>query len=639
KAIYICPLRALASEHFRDFRRKYRKYGIKIAISTGDFDSSSRYLSNYDVIFLTYEKLDSLQRHNASWLHDVALLVVDEIHTISSSRGPTLEVAITKQMLNNKQLQILALSATIPNAKEIAKWLNAKLIKSDYRPIPLKEGVLFGKKIFYEDMEEELNSESSGLTALAEDTLTKGKQILCFANSRKRAEQIAEKLSKISEKFLTKREIKSLERISNSIITTLEVPTEQCKKLAKLVKHGSAFHHAGLLAKQRKLIEDAFREGKLKIIASTPTLAMGVNLPAYTVAIPSLYRFEEYGMQPISVSEYKQLAGRAGRPKYDNEGRAISIASSEARIRDIFENYINAEPEEVVSMLHNESLLRQHILALIAADFIYDLASLEDFFSKTFFALQSKNEELFIKIQDIITELADMNFLVSSATRFKVTPLGRRVAELYIDPLSANFIIEKIKERARISQLGYLFLISSAVEFPKFRVPKGLEIEFFEKLESAKLPIDTTKSYFFDAEILEKFFSAFILNEWIEETKESRLEEEYAVLPGTLYSRIQIAEWIAYAASELAKMLKLKEHAYNFALLQNRLKYGVRPELLNLVQLRGVGRVRARKLYNAKLRTISSLKKIDIKDLARIVGKKTAETIKAQLKAGRTGKI
>ncbi|MCD6434078.1 MAG: DEAD/DEAH box helicase, partial [Candidatus Diapherotrites archaeon] len=72
KAIYICPLRALASEHFRDFKRKYRKYGIKIAISTGDFDSSSRYLSNYDVIFLTYEKLDSLQRHNASWLHDVA---------------------------------------------------------------------------------------------------------------------------------------------------------------------------------------------------------------------------------------------------------------------------------------------------------------------------------------------------------------------------------------------------------------------------------------------------------------------------------------------------------------------------------------------------------------------------------------
>src|SRR3989338_11356609 len=135
KVVYTCPLRALATEHSDDLKRKYSEtISIKTVLSTGDLDSSGAFLGSKDVIFSTYEKLDSLLVHRADWLSNVGLLVIDEIHTIGSDRGPTLEMLITKLRFVNPKMQVLGLSATIPNAKELAKWLSATLVERDYRP-------------------------------------------------------------------------------------------------------------------------------------------------------------------------------------------------------------------------------------------------------------------------------------------------------------------------------------------------------------------------------------------------------------------------------------------------------------------------------------------------------------------------
>jgi helicase len=147
KAVYIVPLKALASEKFRDFKEKYGKL-FRIAISIGDMDKAEPYLSRYDLIICTSEKLDSLFRHHAPWLKDVRVVVVDEIHLLNDpGRGPTLEILITllRELLRN--VQILGLSATIGNPKELSEWLDAELIEDSWRPVELKKGVILDGEV------------------------------------------------------------------------------------------------------------------------------------------------------------------------------------------------------------------------------------------------------------------------------------------------------------------------------------------------------------------------------------------------------------------------------------------------------------------------------------------------------------
>ena len=150
KAIYIVPLKALANEKFKDFKKRYGKY-LKIALSIVELDSADSYLMSSDLIVCTAEKLDSLIRHHAEWLHKVNTVIIDEVHLMNDpGRGPTLEILIT--MLNDllEGLQIVALSATIGNPEELAEWLKANLVIDNWRPVELHKGVYFKKEIEFE---------------------------------------------------------------------------------------------------------------------------------------------------------------------------------------------------------------------------------------------------------------------------------------------------------------------------------------------------------------------------------------------------------------------------------------------------------------------------------------------------------
>ena len=150
KAIYIVPLKALASEKYKDFKNRYESVA-KIALSIGDFDSNDSYLIDYDLIITTSEKLDSLIRHHAPWLSLVSTIIIDEIHLLNDpERGPTLEILITilRQLL--KKVQIIGLSATIGNPEELAEWLEAELVEDDWRPVKLHKGVYFDGEVEFE---------------------------------------------------------------------------------------------------------------------------------------------------------------------------------------------------------------------------------------------------------------------------------------------------------------------------------------------------------------------------------------------------------------------------------------------------------------------------------------------------------
>ena len=194
KALYVVPLRALATEKFRELRQLSR-FGVRVALSYGDYDEDDRKLETYDVVVATSEKADSLLRHRSKWLMGLKVIVSDEVHLLNDSgRGPTLEVILTRFKQLNPDAQLVCLSATIGNSDEIAGWLDATLISSDFRPVDLKEGVLGQDQIIYSDMtrrEVKARTGNSLIDGIL-DGLEDGKgQVLVFVNTRRSCESSA----------------------------------------------------------------------------------------------------------------------------------------------------------------------------------------------------------------------------------------------------------------------------------------------------------------------------------------------------------------------------------------------------------------------------------------------------------------
>jgi helicase len=218
-------------------------------------------------------------------------------------------------------------------------------------------------------------------TALAKDTISLKKQAIVFCSSKRAAESQAEKVAKTIKHDV-------LIELSQKILNTLPTPTKQCKRLSACILKGIAFHHAGLAGKQRELIEDHFRAGDIAIICSTPTLAAGLDMPAFRAIIRDTKRFGARGMQSIPVLEYEQMSGRAGRPGKEDYGEAIIIANKEGDIEHYTEKYINGEVEDIYSKLAVEPVLRTYVLSLVATGFIKNTTELYEFFDNTFYAHQ-----------------------------------------------------------------------------------------------------------------------------------------------------------------------------------------------------------------------------------------------------------
>jgi len=677
KAVYLSPLKALASEKFSEFKRKYAELGLKVALSIGDHDTADEWLGRYDVIITTNEKMDSLIRHQASWLKSVTLIVADEIHLMNDAgRGPTLEVVLTR-LRQMTSAQVLALSATISNADQIAEWLRAKLVRSDWRPIPLYRGVIYpngldsDEKQFAVEFDGKTNSSAGKAKsrrydiggpdiepAMIEDTINRGKQMLMFLSTRRYAEASAEKACRAISRFINKDEKQVLASLSREIESALPHPTKQCSRLARCVRYGVAFHHAGLIAKQRTAIEDAFKAGLIKILTATPTLAFGVNLPAWRVLIRDAKRYSTYGMDFIPALEVQQMMGRAGRPAYDTEGEAILLGRSDSEAEELKERYIDSEPEPIESKLAVEPVLRMHTLALIATEVTKSRSELLEFFRRTFFGFQCE-DFAFIekKLDKILRDLKKWEFvesrnssalassLRSSYGEFKpawslaednilrATRLGKRVAELYIDPLSAWTIIQNLRPQTDVENL--MAICECAELMPLLRVRKSEWDEYADAITS--LPIVAPEAWDVDyEEFLARLKTALLIQAWMDETHEDAILERFGTPPGELYNKKLSAEWMLYAGREIARLLGKKSVANDWNKLVLRVQHGVRAELLELVQLKGIGRVRARLLWQNKIKGIVDIKRVPEDTLAKIVGVKIAKSLKEEIGKDRT---
>jgi helicase len=332
KALYVVPLKALAREKYEELKL-FEKLGLKVGISTGDLDDSDPRLARFDIIVCTSEKADSLLRHKVTWMKKIRVLVIDEIHLIHDpTRGPTLEVIISHFKSLNPDTQIIALSATIKNATELSIWLDGKLIQSDWRPVPLREGVYHRNEIKFDDgkITNIKSPYKKPIEQLVNDSVSNGGQALVFVNTRKSTVSVANRLAEVIEKSLSKEDKKDLESLLKSTKRQLSELTSVDQKLFYCLEKGVAFHNAGLSSVQRRAVESSFKNRIIKCIVATPTLAAGVNIPAQRVIIRDLWRYDmNFGMNQIPILEYKQQAGRAGRPRYDKFGEAVAIAKNE----------------------------------------------------------------------------------------------------------------------------------------------------------------------------------------------------------------------------------------------------------------------------------------------------------------------
>jgi helicase len=648
KVIYLTPLRALANEKFDEFKKytSIRKAGgkrVSVGISTGDFDSSDPWLERYDVIITTNEKADSLLRHRTKWIEDISLIVADEVHLLNEAkRGPTLEVVLARLMQINPEMQILALSATINNVEEIAAWLKASYVITEWRPVTLKEGVLLHEEIQYKDGDaRKIEKKTRNTTInLVLNTVKTGGQALVFASTRKNSVTWAKKISEHTSEALSKPIRRTLTHEAEKILSAGE-RTRISESLAGLVKCGTAFHHAGLAGAHRRLIEDLFRQGKIKVLTATPTLAFGVNLPARTVVVQDYRRWEpSYGYYPISVLEYKQMAGRAGRPKYDKIGEAILISKTADEADYLMDSYILARPERIWSRLAVEKIIRGHVLATIASDFAHTENGIYDFFGKTFYAYQYDVKAIKSIIAKILKYLYDEEMLELFGNEIYATQFGKRVSELYIDPLSGVEIRDALRHKpAYLTDFSLLHLIAHTPDMGPVMRPYARELDEMAVLMEehrdeflTEVPDDWDDHIAYE-EFLGEIKTAMVLKSWIEEISEETLLDRFRVQPGDLYRSIENAKWLLYATHELGRLLGNKEILPLAAELIERVTKGIKKELLPIVKLEGVGRVRGRIIYNAGYKTIEDVKHAPLDDLTNLplIGPRLAKKIKEQV--------
>jgi helicase len=640
KAIYIVPLVALANEKYNYYKALFKEKW-RVAISVGDYDSADPRLSGQDLIVCTTEKLDSLIRHFAKWVGEIDLVIIDEVHLLNdTSRGPTLEILITRLKEIIPSAQILALSATVNNSDELADWLEAESIVSDFRPVKLHEGVSYGNAIKFLDKDDYEILAVEQENSILENTINLRKQALFFVSTRRNAEGLASRLTTTTKPKLTSLEKEQLKKLSEDVLAALESPTRQCKKLADCVKLGSAFHHAGLLRRQKTLVEDAFRDGLIKSISATPTLAMGVNLPAFRVIIRDAKRYYRgIGSTYIPVLEYKQFVGRAGRPQYDEFGESILVAKTESEAEELVNKFILGEPERIKSKLAVEPVLRTHTLALIASGFTRTEKELLGFFSKTFYAFQyGEMYAIEAKILEILDELESWKFITTGGDKLNPTKIGKRVSELYLDPLTAHDFVESLKSgkrRKRLFSFGLLQMISNTIEmYPPLSVRSGEFADIDETVAKKGTTLLQTipKEWDFEYErFMRSVKTAMFFEEWTNEKTEDQLLARFKVAPGELRNRLFVADWLTYSLQELGLLIGMKDKLKDIRRLRVRLKYGVREDLIPLIRLRSVGRVRARRLYAAGFKTVASLRKAPLDTLSKLVGPKIAYNIKEQL--------
>jgi len=617
KAVYAAPLISIQNEKIKEFK-KFEEHGIKVG----------KHPNYSDLSVMVFESFDALTRFSWDTLRDVDTLIVDEFHMIGEySRGPTLECAITRAKIINPNLRIVALSATLQNMEEIEGWLDAKIVEHDFRPVPLNKEVL-NTEMFNTSNKNEV------VVKIVEKAIEDNSQALSFVSTRLFTESLASFVADKIKRKITKDQKKRFKEVAEAILDVPKKkgsrPTSTCLKLAESAENGAVFHHAGLFNEQKEIIEEQFRKGNLLMIAATPSLMYGVNLPSRSVIIRDYTRWTSQGPQSIPVFDYEQMSGRAGRPQYDDVGFSYLIAKSLDEAYDLQERYIHGDVETTNSkLIENKDAIYKQIIAQIASNLSKTPEEIQNFFKMTFYGYQMSNnpsmalfadDSLKFEIESALEFLLKNGIIQATPSGLNATPFGNLIAK-------SNYSVEtavKLKEYAlqidNIDLNQLIYHLSSTPDLPL--------ISFKSRKSKEPVREEMAKKGLFSVNIGNSEATTIALIEWIDERNEYEIENAYNVYSASTRRS-------AYEASLLVKFLKnifealgKYNHSKDLDYISARLYYGVKEDLIMLVLgVKRLGRKRARALVDT---FGEDLRPYSLKQLQNVegIGPKLAEKVK-----------
>lgn len=586
KAIYAAPLLSIQNEKVKEFKA-FEEHGIKVG----------KHPSNSDLSVMVFESFDALTRFSWNVLREVDTLIIDEFHMIGEySRGPTLESAITRAKIINPSLRIIALSATLKNIDEIEQWLDGKTVEHNYRPVPLNKEVLDAEMF-------NTKNKNDVIVKIVEKAIEDNSQALSFVSTRRFTESLATYVAKKIDKKTTKEQKQKFKQVADKLLEVPKkkgsLPTTTCLKLAEAAEKGVVFHHAGLFNEQKEIIEDEFRKGNILMITATPSLMYGVNLPSKYVVIRDHTRWTSNGPASIPVFDYEQMSGRAGRPQYDDVGYSYLVAKTMDEAFDLEARYVNGEIELTNSkLIDNKDAIYKQIIAQIASSLSKNLDDLNDFFGKTLYGFQMKNNpSMSMFAQD------SLNWELESALEFllqngiiRATPEGLKTTDFGNLIAKSNYAVEtavKIKEYvSTMEKLNPAEMIYALAETPDLPL-----ISFKGRKSKDPVRDKLSECGLFAVDIGNPEATAVSLIEWIDERNEYEIENAYNVYSASTrrsaYEASRLVKFAKNTLEVLGNYSNLKDIDY----LSARLYYGVKEDIIPLVVgVKRLGRKRARLL-------------------------------------------
>ncbi len=598
RVLYLTPLRALAEEKFRTFRERYGAYGIKVVVATRDRREFDRDIEQGDfhLAVLVYEKLAQLLVRQPYLLRTVALVVVDELQMIGDpDRGPGLELSLAKLLGSVPRPQILGLSAVLREAQEIAQWLQAELLFHEDRPVELYQGVLQKGRFRYKayntgDTGEECLAAIPStdprkiLSANVKYLVERGEQVLIFLKSKRDTINCALALADELALPPAHEALQALDSLEETVLKA---------QLRRAFAKGIAFHHADLTSEERAVVETHYRQGGLRAIACTTTLAFGVNLPASTVFLESTKwatdpRTGAALEVPLSWAEYENISGRAGRLGFHESGRSILIAINQFQADWLWRSYILGEYEQLRPAPGQKGLV-DRVLNLIASKVCLTVEELQAFFALTYLGFQhgGKTEALVGELEKILAALVRGQLIsMSDDGRLEATTLGEVSARKGLQAATAVKLARFFAGvgSREIPELELLYLLNLTADGKRVYVPlssmehRGRQYEqqmsqalpdpngevgeeFHQLLHTKMLPT---------AQEVRAAKLALLALSWIAGEEMTELERHYQCYAGTIKTQMEHLSWLADAAAEIAAIMgwapaqRLKELAEHF---------------------------------------------------------------------------
>ncbi|XP_063208405.1 DNA polymerase theta isoform X1 [Chroicocephalus ridibundus] len=691
KALLILPFVSVAKEKKRYLQALFQEVDVRVEGYMGSMSPAGRF-SALDVAVCTIEKANGLINRliEENKMDSLGVVVVDELHMLGDPhRGYLLELLLTKvryvtEKVAKRQVkmtsprfdgvQIVGMSATLPNLGLLASWLDAELYCTDFRPVPLKEWVKIGSKIYDSSMnlvrefqpKLQLKGDEDHVVSLCYETVCDGRSVLLFCPSKNWCEKLADIIA---------REFYSLQQAENSAKTSALAPVvvdregidevlDQLKRsisgldsvLQRTLPWGVAFHHAGLTFDERDIIEGAFRQGLIRVLAATSTLSSGVNLPARRVII----RTPMFGGKLLDILTYKQMAGRAGRKGVDTEGESILVCKPSERskgaallqgsLKPVCSCLLRREGEGVASSM------KRAILEIIVGGVASTPDDVQTYASCTLLASSLKeskwgNEEVQDKVQTgpieaCVAWLLENEFIQVlesgndvTAKVYHPTHLGSATLSSSLSPTEAMEIFADLQRAMKSfvleNDLHIVYLVTpvyeewTTIDWYQFfclweklpasmkRVAElvGIEEGFLARSVKGKIIAKTEKQHRQMA-IHKRFFTSLALLDLISEVPLKDMTKKYGCSRGQLQSLQQSAATYAGMVTVFCNRLGWHNMELLLSQFQSRLTFGVHRELCDLVRVSLLNAQRARTLFNAGFVTVADLAKASPDDVA-----------------------